>query len=107
MATVEINANKIKNETIAKLTKQEISELGLLNVGIYTYKGTLKTRIKGFKTTLKSEEKQFFESEAVRYEVIKIVATCDEKEYAIRCYNKVKDEYEEHYNVLAGCKFFK
>lgn len=45
--TVEIKVNEIKNETIAKLTRDEIGKLGLLNVGVYTYKGTLKCRVKG------------------------------------------------------------
>lgn len=80
--TVEIKANEIKNETIAKLTRDEIGKLGLLNIGVYTYKGTLKCRVKGLKTTMKTE-------------------------YAIRCYNKIKDEYEEFYPVLIGCDFFK
>ena len=31
--TVEIKANEIKNETIAKLTRDEIGKLGLLNIG--------------------------------------------------------------------------
>lgn len=51
--TVEIKANEIKNETIAKLTRDEIGKLGLLNIGVYTYKGTLKCRVKGLKTTVK------------------------------------------------------
>lgn len=105
--TVEIKANEIKNETIAKLTRDEIGKLGLLNVGVYTYKGTLKCRVKGLKTTVKTDEKQFFENDNVRWEAIKIVATCDETEYAIRCYNKIKDEYEEFYPILIGCDFFK
>ena len=32
--TVEIKANEIKNETIAKLTRDEIGKLGLLNIGV-------------------------------------------------------------------------
>ena len=56
---------------------------------------------------MKTDEKQFFENDNVRWEAIKIVATCDEVEYAIRCYNKIKDEYEEFYPVLIGCDFFK
>lgn len=38
---------------------------------------------------------------------IKIVATCDEAEYAIRCYDKIKDEYREFYPILLGCGLFK
>ena len=105
--TVEIKANEIKNETIAKLTRDEIGKLGLHNIGAYTYKGTLKCRVKGLKATMKTDEKQFFESDNVRWEAIKIVATCDETEYVIRCYNKTKDKYEEFYPVLMGCEFFK
>lgn len=35
--TVEIKANEIKNETIAKLTRDEIGKFGFLNIGIYAY----------------------------------------------------------------------
>ena len=105
--TVEINANEIKNETIAKLTRDEIGKFGLYNVGIYTYKGVLKCRVNGLKTTVKTDEKQFFENDSVRWEAIKIVTTCDEAEYVIRCYDKMKDEYEEFYPMLFGCNFFK
>lgn len=105
----ELRANEIKNETIAKLTRHEIGILGLNTVGIYTYKGELKSRLRGLKTTLKTDEQVNYESETVRWEMVKIVSSNDEgtNEYALRCYNKEKEQYEEFYQVLIGCEFFR
>lgn len=105
----EIRANEIENKTIAKLTRHEIGKLGLNTVGVYTYKGELKSRLKGLKTTLKTDEQVNFESEKVRCEMIKIVSTNNEgvNEYALRLYNKEKEQYEEFYPILIGCDFFR
>lgn len=104
---MEINVNKIKNETLAKLTRDEIGALGLVNCGCYTYKGSLKSRLKGLKTTMKTDMQVNFESESNRWEVIKIVAVGDEAEYVIRLYNKERESYEEFYPILLGCDFFR
>ena len=99
----------IKNATIKKLDRQEIADLGLYSQGIYTYKGQVKSRVKGLKTTFRTESEVHFEGEHVRWEVIQIVTTNDEgkNEYAIRCFDKDRNEYENFWAVLAGLKFIK
>lgn len=105
--------NKIKNETIKKLTRQEISDLGLFECGCYTYKGTLKQRVRGLKTTLKTENEVHFDGEDLRWEIIKIVPEKNrfnpmlEDEYCIRCFDKNENGYLKFYQVLIGCDFFK
>lgn len=99
----------IKNETIKKLDRQEIAELGMYDKGIYTFKGDLKCRVKGLKTTLNTENERHFEGEHIRWEAIEILATNNEgvREYAIRCFDKDKNEYETFWQILIGCSFFK
>ena len=106
---VEINANRIGNETLKKLNRLEIASLGLLNGGIYTYIGTPKCRVKGFKTTKNTLDEIWYESEEIRYEVIKIQAVCDgdNNHYAVRRIAKDSNTYEEFWPVLWGCNFFK
>lgn len=98
----------IKNSTIKKLDMHEVAELGLYSKGIYTYKGQVKTRVKGLKTTFRTETETHFEGEHVRWEVIQIVATNNEgvNEYAIRCFSKDKNEYVD-YMVLTGVDFMR
>lgn len=107
MTEVKINVNAIKNETIIKLTRDEISSLGLFNLGIYTFKGELKSRLKGFKTTKKKQNEVWFESEEVRFEVLRIQKKNDEEEWAIRRFLKTTNEYEDFWPVLWGCDFFR
>lgn len=104
---IEIDLSEISNYTLSKLTRNEIGCLGLMNIGIYTYKGTLKNRVKGFKTTAKTDTLQYFENDKIRWEFIKIVPVAYECEYAVRLFNKTTDEYETFYPVLNGCAFFK
>ena len=104
---IEIDLSEISNYTLSKLTRNEIGSLGLMNMGIYTYKGTLKNRVKGFKTTAKTDALQYFENDKIRWEVIKIIPVAYECEYAVRLFNKTTDEYETFYPVLNGCEFFK
>ncbi len=95
----------VLNETIKKLTSKEIGSLGLYDQGIYTYKGVAKSRVKGLKTTFKTDSEIHYESEFCRWEVIK---TADDYDgHAIRCFNKVRNEYETFYEVLIGCNFMK
>lgn len=98
----------IKNATIKKLTREEIAELGLYAYGIYTYKGQVKSRVKGLKTTYKTEDEVHFEGEHLRWEVVTIVATNDEgvTEYAIRCFDKDDNRYSD-YQIIAGIAFMK
>ena len=104
---IEINLSQISNYTLSKLTRDEIYCLGLMTAGIYTYHGALKSRVKGFKTTLKTDTIQYFENDDVRWEVIKIVPRNFKNEYAVRLFNKRLECYEDFYPVLIPTPFFK
>lgn len=99
----------MKNSTIKKLDRFEIAELGMYDLGIYTFKGDLKSRVKGFKTTLRTDDETHFEGEDFRVEVIKIVATNNEgiNEYAIRVFSEERAEYLKSWPIINGCNFFR
>ena len=99
--------NEISNYALSKLTREEIWGLGLMNAGICTYQGELKKRIKGFKTRMIADRLQYFEDDNVRWEVIKIVPRSVKNEYAVRCFNKHLECYEDFYPVLIPTHFFK
>jgi len=98
--------NQIKNETIAKLNREEIGTLGLYNRGIMTYKGTLKSRRNGFKTIKVNDIQTNFENDAYKIEFIKIEKMHDEDEYAMRLFNNESNEYVT-FMPLLGIEFFK
>ena len=104
---IEIDLSEISNYTLSKLTRNEICCLGLQNVGIYTYKGALKKIVKGFKITAIAHNVVYYENDKVRWEIIRIIPSAYESEYAVRLYNKETREYETFYPVLNGCEFFK
>ena len=104
---IELDLSQISNYTLSKLTGYEIYCFGLMNAGICVYQGTLKSRVKGFKTTLKTDTIQYFEDDHVRWEVIKIVPYNFKNEYAIRLFNKHLECYEDFYPVLIPTNFFK
>ena len=104
---IEINLSQISNCTLSKLTRDEIYCFGLMNAGIYTYQGKLKSRVKGFKTTLRTDTIQYFEDDSVRWEVIKIVPHDFKNEYAVRFFNKHLECYEDFYPVIIPTNFFK
>ena len=100
-----MNIQNISNETIHKLNASEIGELGLVNYGVFTYHGELKTRKHGFKREVVSdwqtnfcpEERSFF-----RLEFIKIEQTGDMPDYAMRVYDTDYNRYSEiPFNALA------
>lgn len=96
---------KIKNETIKKLTTQEMSDLGCVNVGIILLHGKAKTRVSGFKTTLKTETEVHYENDFVRHEMIKLDG---EDCWAYRCFDKEhKNEYIEFVQPLCAINFVK
>lgn len=107
VVNIEIDLSSISNDTLSKLTRDEIYCFGLMNAGICTYRGALKSRVKGFKTTLKTDKIQYFEDEAVRWEVVKIVPNNFINEYAVRFFNKNLECYEDFYPVIIPTNFFK
>ena len=104
---IKIDLSNISNYTLSKLTRDEIYCIGLMDAGMCAYQGTLKSRVKGFKTTLKTDTIQYFEDDNVRWEVIKIVADKFKNEYVVRLFNKHLECYEDFYPVLTPTNFFK
>ena len=104
-----MDINKVRNATLAKLDAREIGELDLLNHGVMTYRGTLKTRVRGCKTVKVSEVETDFEEEDFRTEFIKIAPSdySDEDHWAMRIWNKNTDKYLEHLMPLYGLKFLR
>lgn len=76
---------KIKNETIKKLTSKEMNDLFCFDIGIVLLRGKAKTRVAGFKTTLKTETEVHYENDFVRHEMVKLSG---EDSWAYRCFNK-------------------
>ena len=107
VVNVEIDLSEISNFAISKLTRDQICGLGLMSAGICTYQGELKKRVKGFKTRVITDRIQHFEDDNVRWEVIKIVPHNFKNEYAVRCFNKHLECYEDSYPVLIPTHLFK
>ena len=102
-----MNIQNIENKTIAKLTADEIGELGLLNHGVMTYRGELKTRVKGFKTVNSGAERHFYDEEGNHAEFFKIVSTEEDVDHwAMRIWLYQKG-YSEDLTPLFGLKFLK
>ena len=99
---------KIKNETIKKLTHDELNELGVFDIGVVCVKGIAKARVKGFKTTLKSETEMHYthETKGYRVELIK-TADSDFTGWAFRYYDIEKEKYEFVYLPMIACEFVK
>ena len=105
---------RITNETIAKLTNKELQDLGVLNIGIILYSGTLKKRIKSetLKVTTYTEEIVVYENQYIKHEFIKLVGQSEwdgvlYNNYAYRVFNKNTLQYETDVQVLSGLYFLK
>lgn len=105
---IEININSIRNETLAKLTSKEIGELGLLNCGVMTYKGELKSRVKGWKTEkISDKEVHFIAEDGFVTEFIQIASEDEEAHWAMRIWHSDPKSYQKFFVPLHGCKFFR
>lgn len=104
-----MDIQKIKNETLTKLTAEEIGNFGLLNVGFMTYRGQLKARRQGFKTEKVSDTQTNFVHNVYHYRVefIRIQQTVDETEWVMRWFDTELNRYHDWVNPLAGVDFFK
>ena len=102
-----IDINRISNETLHKLTWEEIGELDLLNHGVMTYHGELKSRVKGWKRETVSEYQTNFVSPfGLTVEFITTQKTnLGGTEYAYRV--REDGKYAEQVNPLGGLKFIK
>lgn len=106
-----MNINNIKNETLHKLTAEEIGDLDLCNYGVGLYRGELKSRKRGFKTVVVSDHEVHFVADVCRVEFVEIVARGEVKEWAGRIYKFESHPFGEGYDtfpmVLQGVGFFK
>lgn len=96
----------IKNETIKKLTNEEMNDLGCFSIGIGLVRGTPKARLKGFKTTLKSETEMHYECEYARFELIKLADESGDC-HAVRKFLKKENKYETFLTVFEMISFVK
>lgn len=98
----------IKNETIKKLTHEELNNLGVFDIGVVCVKGIAKARVKGFKTTFKSDSEMHYTNEerAFRVELIRTADT-EFTGWGFRYYNIEKEKYEFVYLPMMACEFVK
>lgn len=98
----------ITNETIKKLTHEELNNLESFELGIICVKGIAKARKSGFKTTLKTETEIHYtnEEKGFRVELVKTADT-DFVGWAFRYYNINKEKYEHIYLPIIACEFVK
>ena len=102
-----MNINRITNETLVKLTSEEIGALGLLNNGVMTYMGYPKARKQGWKTVKVDESQINYVGAKQRVEFIKIQQTLERPDYAMRIFDLEKESYWTFVEPLAGLGFLK
>lgn len=95
---------KMTNETIKKLTNKEMNDLGCFSIGIVLVRGIEKSRVKGCKTTLKTNDEIHYETENSRFELIKLASDND---FAFRYFNKTLGKYEDFVQPLVAINFVK
>lgn len=98
----------IKNETIKKLTAKELNDLGIWNYGMGCYNGMPKSRVKGYKTTCKTETEVHYtniEHDTLVFEAVKTV----DGSWILRRFDFDKNgyDYETMMMPLFGINFFK
>ena len=61
---------RIANETLKKLTSKEAQELELFSIGCVFLRGEAKTRVRGYKTTMRTETEIHYTMDDVTVELI-------------------------------------
>lgn len=111
-----IAIDRVKNSTLAKLTKDEIGDLGLCNVGVGLYRGDLKTRYNGMTRKTNDGVTFWFESKSgkSRIEFTEIKNEDDDglRHWACRLWvcdaeDKSSGHYETYPLGIAGCPYFR
>lgn len=104
---------KIKNETLKKLTNEEANNLDLMNIGCMFVRGEAKQRVKGLKTTFKSEtEMHYTGTNNKRVELIALASKSERygeimQDWCVRIFDIEKNEYENFVMPLFAIKFVK
>lgn len=104
---------KLNNETIKKLTIKELNDLGCANIGIMPVRGIAKQRVKGLKTTLKTDTETHYEGENIRWELIKTQSVYDDDMgheiygYVVRRFIKATNTYDDFVQILTAIGFVK
>lgn len=98
----------IKNETIKKLTHEELNNLGVFDIGVVCVKGIAKARKSGFKTVLKTDTEVHYVDD-VNGTRIELIRTADTEftGWAFRYYDMNKEKYEFVYLPMIACEFVK
>ena len=101
---------KITNETLKKLTSQEAQNLGLFSIGCLFLRGEAKIRVKGYKTTMRTETEVHYTMDDVTVELIaldskSIFMGSKMQDWCLRV--KKNGEYEELVQPLFGMNFIR
>lgn len=97
---------RMKNETIKKLTNEEMNNLGCFNIGIVPVRGIPKARVKGLRTTLRTDDEMWYESDVIRTELIKLTDESGDC-WVVRRYRMVDETYEDFVQPLIAIQFVK
>ena len=101
---------KIANETLKKLTSKEAQDLGLFSIGCIFLRGEAKTRVKGYKTTMRTETEVHYTMNDVTVELIaldskSVFMGSTMQDWCLRV-NK-NGEYEKFVQPLFGTNFMR
>ena len=101
---------RITNETLKKLTSKEAQELELFSIGCIFLRGEAKTRVRGYKTTMRTETEIHYTMGDVTVELIALDSK-SELEGKVRqdwCLRVNKNgEYEKFVQPLFGINFMR
>lgn len=103
---------KIKNETLKKLTNKEANDLELISIGCMFVRGTAKQRVKGYKTTFKTETEIHYENEKIRVEIIALASVSEfdgmtMQDYCVRTFDLNTNEYRDFTPPMFALNFVK
>jgi hypothetical protein len=98
---------RVENDTLKKLTTKEVNGLGLGNIGCNPIKGIAKTRLKGLKTTMRTDNEIHYESDYNVHELIKLADVDEIPHWVHRVFNKESKKYEEFVQILMSIEFVK
>ena len=101
---------RITNETLKKLTSKEAQDLELFSIGCVFLRGEVKTRVRGYKTTMRTETEIHYTMNNVTVELIALDSKSDfeGKEMQDWCLRVNKNgEYEKFVQALFGINFMR